>query len=298
MSSYRGPSPRFRRRKLQTGILKYPNNPLLVNTREMRYRHLASKGRFRYHHDFVSRYLLHARTIIVYLPPSYESTQQRYPVLYAHDGNNLFDPETAFMGREWRLDETIERLFESREIPEMIVVGIYNTPARLDEYTFHTHIHEGHPCGGNGLQYARFVVEELKPFIDVRYRTLSDKAHTATLGSSLGAIISFYLARKYPEVFHKVGMMSPTVYWSHHQILKDVSDLPHGLKLWVDIGTEEGSNIHTEETVESTQDFVYALRQHGYVINRDLGFFIDYLVGHDEYAWGKRVDKALRFLFS
>lgn len=297
MSSYRGSSPRFRRRKLQTGILKYPNNPLLVNTREMQHRHLAIKGSFRYHHDLVSRQLVHPRSVIVYLPPSYERTQQRYPVLYMHDGNNLFDPATAFMGREWRLDEALERLFEKQEIPEMIVVGIYNTPARLDEYTCHAHVFEGHPCGGDGAQYAAFVVEELKPFIDHRYRTLPYQECTGTMGSSLGAIISFYLAQKYPNVFHKVGMMSPTVYWSQHQILKDVPHFPRDLKLWVDIGTEEGQNIHTEETVASTQDFVYALRQQGYVIHQNLGFFIDYLVGHDEFAWGQRVDKPLKFLF-
>jgi predicted alpha/beta superfamily hydrolase len=298
MNPSRHPRARFRHRKLQTGILNYPGQAHLHNTREMRYRHLSLKGRFDYHHHVVSRYLVHNRSLIVYLPPSYDLSQRRYPVLYMHDGNNLFDPATAFMGREWQLDVALEKCFYQRLLPEMIVVGIYNTPARLDEYTFHAHHHDGHPCGGGGKPYARFIAEELKPFIDSHYRSESGPAHTAIMGSSLGALISFYTAASYPELFSKVGMMSPTVYWAHHQILKDVAALPTHLRLWVDIGTEEGSNPHTEETVESTQLLVQALEKRGYVQNVNLGFFIDYLVGHDEWAWGNRVDKALRFLFA
>jgi len=296
--AHRGPRARFRHRKLQTGILKYPNQQAhLLNPRDMKYRHLGIKGHFVYHEHCHSHYLIHTRTVIVYLPPSYKLSQRHYPVLYMHDGNNLFDSATAFMGREWQLDETLERLFQQRLLPELIVVGIYNTPARLDEYTWHAHHHEGHPCGGSGRHYARFVVEELKPMIDQTYRTLPDAQNTATMGSSLGALISFYMAQSYPDTFSKVGMMSPTVYWAHHQILKDCAPPPQDMKLWVDIGTEEGRNPHTEETVGSTQLLVQALERAGYVRNVNLGFFIDYLVGHDEFAWGQRVEKPLRFLF-
>lgn len=296
--SSRGPRARFRHRKLQTGILKYPSQAHLHNTREMSYRYLSLKGHFAYHTAFSSRYLLHQRNLIVYLPPSYDLGQRRYPVVYMHDGNNLFDPATAFMGREWQLDEALEKCFEQGLLPEMIIVGIYNTPARLDEYTFHAHHHNGHPCGGGGPHYARFIAEELKPFIDGHYRTRPEAEHTGILGSSLGALISFYSAASYPDLFGKVGMMSPTVYWAHHQILKDTLYFPNHFRLWVDIGTEEGRNPHTEETVESTQAFVQALEKQGYVQNVNLRFFIDYLVGHDEWAWGQRVDKALRFLFA
>lgn len=296
-ASYQGPRARFRRRKLQTGILKYPERPLLVNTREMKYRHLSMKGSFSYHHNFRSHFLLHPRTLLVYLPPSYRLSQRRYPVLYMQDGNNLFDPTTGFMGREWRLDETLEKLFAQRLLPEMIVVGIYNTPARFDEYTWYPHVFEGHACGGNGYHYARCLAEEIKPLIDREYRTEAAFEHTGIMGSSLGALISFYTAHMYPETFSKVGMMSPTVYWADHAILNDVWDFPSHLRLWVDIGTEEGSNPDTEETVESTQLFVQNLEAAGYVANVNLGFYIDYLAGHDEIAWGQRVEKPLRFLF-
>ncbi len=287
---------RFRKRKLQTGILKFPAEPQLVNTRHMAHRHLTLKGQFCYH-QVVSRYVAD-RELIVYLPPSYAHTRQHYPVIYMHDGNNLFDPATGFMGREWCLDETLEQLFLTQSIPECIVVGIYNTPDRLDEYTWHAHHHMGHPCGGKGPDYARFVVEELMPFIEVNYRVDPNPENTLLMGSSLGAIISFYIAAAYPGRFQKVAMMSPTVYWAHHQILRDVQHFPRGLKLWVDIGTEEGRNRHTEETVESTQEFVYALEQQGYRQPFDLGFYIDYLVGHDEHAWANRVERPLRYLLN
>ncbi|MGV3526050.1 MAG: alpha/beta hydrolase [Candidatus Sericytochromatia bacterium] len=300
-SSDPGRRARFRRRKLQTDILRYPQaaSPHLINTRDMSQRHLSLRGSFDYHDGLSSLWLEHERTVIVYLPPSYaRHTQRRYPVLYMHDGNNLFDPATGFMGREWRLDETLERLFDRQELAEMIVVGIYNTPARFEEYTCHPHNYGGISCGGRGHDYARFVVEELKPWIDSHYRTLKAAPYTAMMGSSLGAVISFYTALVYPDVFSRVGLMSPTVYWAGHQMLQDVVHFPRGLRLWVDIGSEEGSDPHSEETVESTQALVMALEQIGYRQPDNLGFYIDWLVGHDEWAWANRSDKALRYLFA
>lgn len=296
-SSYRGKKARFRRRKLQTGLLKYPDAPVLVNTREMKHRHLSMKGSFHYHERLMSRYLDYYRDCIVYLPPSYETTYKNYPVLYMQDGNNLFDPATGFMGREWKLDEALERLFETDSIPEMIVVGIYNSPGRMDEYTCHRHNYSGRDCGGKGHDYARFVVEELKPLIDQTYRTLPQVQYTSIMGSSLGALASFYTAQQYPETFSRIGMLSPTIYWAGHQILKDTESFPAHFKLWVDIGTEEGRNRNTEETVESTQLFIKALEAVGYQQPHNLGFYVDYMMGHDEHAWANRIELPLRYLF-
>ena len=295
--TYQGPQrARFRNRKLQTGILKFPSQPQLVNTRHMSQRHLTIKGEFAYHSQVSSQYIL-PRDIIIYLPPSYAKyPNKHFPVIYMHDGNNLFDPATGFMGREWCLDETLEQLFNTQAIPECVVVGIYNSPDRLHEYAWHTHSHLGQPCGGTGPEYARFVVEELMPFIEVNYRVQTTREATVMMGSSLGAVISFYIARAYPERFGKIAMMSPTVYWAQHALLKDVSTFPTDLKLWVDIGTEEGRNRQTEETVESTQEFVHALEAIGYQQPMSLGFYIDYLAGHNEYAWANRVERPLRYL--
>jgi predicted alpha/beta superfamily hydrolase len=290
------------RRNRPTGPLFYPlkpgATPLLVDTRQMEYRYQAMKGRLEIYADLESAFLHHNHTVIVYLPPSYaHSPYRHYPVLYAHDGNNLFDPATAFMGREWRLDETLERLFQAKEIPEMIVVGIYNSPDRLEEYTWHTSLYNGYPCGGKGQGYARFIVEELKPWIDHHFRSMPQAEYSGLMGSSLGAIISFYIARAYPSVFSRLALMSPTVYWAQHQILKDCQNFPLHLRLWVDIGTEEGWNRETEETVESTQEFVHALEARGYSRFHNLAYDVDWYAGHDEMAWGKRVHKPLQFLF-
>lgn len=290
--------PRFKRRKLQTGILRYPaDGPKLIDTRQMQHRHLALRGSFDYHQNLQSRFLAYPRTVMVYLPPSYHHSQQSYPVLYMQDGNNLFDPATGFMGREWRMDETLEKLFLQELLPELIVVGIYNSPGRFEEYSWHPQREHGHVYGVQGPAYACFLVEELKPFIDSQYRTLSDRFHTGIMGSSLGAMISFYAALAYPHTFSRVGLMSPTVYWAQHQILHDVAFLPRHLKIWVDIGSEEGSNPETEETIHSTQLLVQALESIGYSQPDSLGFYIDWLAGHDEHAWARRLAKPLRYLF-
>lgn len=290
------------RRKRPTGPLFYSLKPLaspaLVDTRQMEFRHLSMKGQLIEHRNLPSAHLSQPHTVLIYLPPSYaHSSHRHYPVLYAQDGNNLFDPATAFMGREWRLDETLERLFESGKIPELIVVAVYNTPDRIEEYTWHAHIYNGYPCGGRGPAYARFLAEELKPWVDSHYRTLPLASCTGLMGSSLGAIISFYIARAYPQSFTRLALMSPTVYWAHHQILRDTASFPRHFKLWVDIGTEEGHNPETEETVESTQAFVQALEAQGYQRYQNLAYYVDWFAGHDEIAWAQRVHKPLQFLY-
>lgn len=288
------------RRKRPTGLV-YASQPLsspMEEARPMELGHLSMKGQLIEHLHLPSVYLSCPHTVIIYLPPSYTHTADRhYPVLYAQDGNNLFNPATAFMGRAWHLHESLEGLFATGKIPELIVVGIYNTPDRIEEYTWHPHIYQGRLCGGKAPAYARFVVEELKPWVDRHYRTLPQAFYTGLLGSSLGAIASFYMARAYPHTFTRLALMSPTVYWAHHQILRDTASFPHHFKLWVDIGTEEGRNPDTEETVESTQAFVSALQAQGYRLYQNLGYYVDWFAGHDEIAWGQRVDKPLRFLY-
>jgi predicted alpha/beta superfamily hydrolase len=269
-----------------------------IDPRDMRLRHLSLQGSFHLYRNVTSQYLDEARSLMLYLPPGYTRERtRRYPVLYTHDGNNLFDPATGFMGREWRLDETLDRLIENGQLHPLIVVGIANTRARMEEYTWYPGEHHGHVSGGLGPAYARFVAEELKPWIDAHYRTLPDRECTGLMGSSLGALISFYIARAYPEKFSRVAMLSPTVYWADHGILADTATFPDNMRLWVDIGTEEGRDPDTEETVESTLRFVDALSQHGYSTYHNLGFYIDPEAGHDEWAWANRVELPLRFLF-
>jgi predicted alpha/beta superfamily hydrolase len=142
-------------------------------------------GNFRVHPQFQSQFLQDRRDLIVYLPPQYgERPGERYPVLYMHDGQNLFDAATAFAHQEWGVDEAAEELIASGAIEPLIIVGIYNAgEQRLEEYT---HVRNRRGQGGRARRHAQFVVEELKPFIDSTYRTLSDPANTGLGGSSLG----------------------------------------------------------------------------------------------------------------
>lgn len=150
------------------------------------------------------------RRIWVYVPPDYEETTDHYPVIYMHDGQNLFDAYTSFIG-EWEVDETLNELFEQGyQVP--IVVGIDNGGTeRINEYTPWVNPQHG---GGQGGLYLQFLVETLKPHIDANYRTLTGRESTAIWGSSLGGLISHYGVLEYQNVFSKAGIYSPSYWWS------------------------------------------------------------------------------------
>ena len=177
-------------------------------------------GDIRFHKSFHSNILNNDRDVVVYLPPGYESNKKkRYSVFYLHDGQNLFDGATSFIpGKEWRVDETAESLIAAGHIAPIIIVGIYNAgSARSDEYT--PTRDEKYKIGGKADLYGRMLVEELKPFIDSTYRTRKDAAHTGLGGSSLGGILSLYLALKYPRVFGKAAIVSPSVWFANKHIV-------------------------------------------------------------------------------
>ncbi len=150
------------------------------------------------------------RRIWIYLPPDYYSGSDAYPVLYMHDGQNLFDDKTAFAG-EWQVDETLNRFYlDGKKIP--IVIGIDNGGSRrIDELTPWVNPQYG---GGEGKLYTRFIVETLKPYVDSAFRTLLDRKHTAIMGSSLGGLLSFYAALNYQDVFGMAGIFSPSFWFS------------------------------------------------------------------------------------
>lgn len=157
------------------------------------------------------------RKIWIYLPPDYQKSEKKYPVLYMHDGQNLFDQSTSFAG-EWNVDETLDSLKL-----KIIVVGIENGgEKRIDELTPFPHEKYG---GGKADAYLDFLVSTLKPRIDREYRTLSDKEHTSIMGSSLGGIVSFYALVKYPGVFSKAGIFSPA-FWINPELFKMAETAP------------------------------------------------------------------------
>lgn len=265
-----------------------------VWARELNEREHTLTGEFRMHRGFHSRFLSKDRDIIVYLPPGYETGSARYPVLYLHDGQNLFDGATSYIpGMEWRVDETAQALIEGGDIEPLIIVGIYNTgEQRVFEYTQTRDAR--HKVGGKARQYGRMLVEELKPFIDSEYRTLTGPSDTGLGGSSLGGLVTLYLGLRYPKVFGKLAVVSPSVWWDHKIIVKNVQQVRRkpGLRIWLDMGTKEGASATKDAAL--LRD---ALVGKGWVLGSDLNYFEAQGAEHNEKAWGERVGMILKFLF-
>jgi enterochelin esterase-like enzyme len=251
-----------------------------------------SPSRLVLHPHFHSRFLSDDRDLIVYLPPGYDSADRRYPVMYMHDGQNLFDPETSFIrGRTWQVREHADNLVISDDIEPLIIVGIYNTPRRLEEYT---HARDRRMGGGEAEAYGRLLVQELKPWIDQEYRTLTDEANTAMGGSSLGGLVTLYLGLLHAETFGKLAVMSPSVWWNHKSLLGFVNeyDGPPWPRIWLDVGDNEGKRTHGDV------ELLYKrLVVNGWKPEVNLHYQMVHGGTHDEAAWAARVGDMLRFLF-
>ena len=246
-------------------------------------------GIIRYHRGVSSAFLSLRRDVIVYLPPDYfDSPERRYPVLYMHDGQNLMDASTANSG-EWLVDETAEQLIQAGRVEPLIIVGVSNTSDRIAEYTYLPNPPHG---GGKADYYGRFLVEELKPMIDARYRTRPGAEDTGLAGSSLGGLVSLYLGLKYPGTFTRLGVISPSVWWAEKNILTQVQDLKTKppLRLWVDMGTNEG-----KAAIDDARLLNKALEDEGWG-PADLKYVEVEGAGHNEGAWSARFGDVLRFL--
>jgi predicted alpha/beta superfamily hydrolase len=244
--------------------------------------------------QFHSEFLPNDRDIEVYLPEAYTNSLTRhFPVFYLHDGQNLFDGRTSYIaGRTWRAHTTADRLTRAGLIEPVILVGINNTGLRrMAEYT---PSRDPHLLGGDGDRYTRLVVEEVKPLIDRSFRTLPHAMNTAVGGSSLGGLISLYMGLTCPEVFGKLGVLSPSVWWDDRSILRLLGQtrMRPDLRIWLDMGTAEGLR-HLRDT-----DLLHRrLVQRGWRDGIDLHY--ERVPGgtHNEDAWAARFDKVLRFLF-
>jgi len=260
-------------------------------------------GDFKTHKAFESKYLSARRDVIVFLPPGYgdaANAGSRYPVLYMHDGQNLFDAATSFGGVEWGLDETATKLIEQGKIVPIIIVGICNTSARMTEYTYGA---DSEPKGKSGEQYLQFVAEELKPFIDQTYRTKPDRKNTAVGGSSLGGLISLYMASTRPDVFSMAAVISPSLFWDNSRAIKEVpshAPYPKDVKFWVDIGTHEGrpaADGGPNAAVLNCRQLIAAFDKAG--LTRDVNYRYEEIEGaaHNEAAWSARIDRTLLYFF-
>jgi predicted alpha/beta superfamily hydrolase len=258
-------------------------------------------GDVRLHQSFHSAILNNDRDVIVYLPPAYDADKKRrYPVLYMHDGQNLFDGATSFIpGQEWRADETAQSLIAAGKIEPLIIVGVYNAGVeRVNEYTAAQD--SNYKAGGRADLYGRFLVEELKPFIDRTYRTKIDAKNTGLGGSSLGGLISLYLGLKYPTVFTRIAIVSPAVWWADNQIVHYTEDRTRKppLRIWLDTGTKEGRDPkEAQTTVAGARLLKKTLIGKGWEEGKDFKYFEAEGAEHNETAWAARFGQILEFLF-
>ena len=239
-------------------------------------------GDIRFYKNFHSDFLDYDRDIFVWLPPSYSAApQKRYAVLYMHDGQNLMDPTTSFIGADWQVDETVSRLIRNGRLKEIIIVGIYNTKDRLEEYS----------DSEKGRNYMKFLVEELKPFIDSNYRTIPDARNSAVMGSSMGGLISLLIVWKYPGVFSMAGCMSSSFYYDNEKIFKTIGDSgkpKSGIKIYID---------HGEDGLERGQKMFALLTGMGFLIGTNIDYFYSPGAEHNEAAWAERLERPLLFFF-
>lgn len=265
-------------------------------------RRSTKTGDIRVHASFKSEILGNRRDIYVYLPPGYAVLEtQRFPVLYMHDGQNLFDAATSFIGIEWRADEHAQRLIETGRIKPLIIVGIANTPDRMNEYT--PDRDESRGTGGRASDYARFLVEEVKPFIDQTYRTKPGRAHAGVAGSSLGGLVSLSICMEYPQTFSMCGVISPALMWNDGALLRQIEAGDKAwmkrMRFWVDMGTREGRQIEAlHQGIARTRELISILDRAGLSPGRDYYYQEVYEGEHNEAAWAERFDKILLYFFA
>lgn len=262
------------------------------------------------------------RHVVVWLPSGYRPHGPKYAVLYMHDGQNLFDKATAGYGVEWEVDEHLDRLIREKKVRPTIVVGIWNTPKRLQEYVPSKAFTALPPSyrdqiralyGGDPLSdgYLKFIVRELKPLIDRRFNVRTDRANTVIMGSSMGALISLYAMDDYPEVFGAAGMMSThwplsfkpggaaisdeeyeTVSSAFERYLTAALPDPRTHKVYFDHGSETLDAVYAR--YQDRVDQVVGRR--GYRTNVNWMSLSFPGQKHNEASWASRLDTPLQFL--
>lgn len=226
------------------------------------------------------------RRVWIYLPKGYSSTRNRYPVLYMHDGQNLFDEATSGYG-EWGIDECLDSLIDKGVSP-CIVVGIDNGSNRITEYNPYDHEKYGK---GQGDLYIQSIIRHVKPAVDKRYRTLRDASNTIIAGSSLGGLISMYAAIKYPTVFGSAGIFSPA-FWVAPELLVLSDSLASKVsgRLFFYMGKKEG-----EKHLRIMKDYEELL---GAKSNSIIYSIVDPNGEHNEKAWQKWFADFYKFTIS
>ena len=251
-------------------------------------------------HELRSRIFRNMRLVRVWLPAGYEARgTKRYPVLYLNDGQNLFDPATAFAGVAWQVGETAERLIAERKIPSLIIVGIDNTGEnRIREYIPYRSADPPVPRA-LGTRYPDFLLREVMPLVEKNYRVDKGPEHTGLGGSSLGGLITLYTQLAIPGVFGRLLIESPSLFVADRRILEECHsfrDWP--FRIYLGIGTREVGNREKDaRAVQDVRELERILRGTGLRKNR-LKVRIEEGAPHSEGAWAARFPEALEFLYA
>ena len=224
------------------------------------------------------------KKIYVYLPLDYETSNKKYPVIYMHDAQNLFDAKTSYAG-EWKVDETLDSLKAN-----VIIIGIeHGNNKRLEELTPYKNEKFG---GGKADLYLDFIVSNLKPYVDKTYRTKSNKSNTAIMGSSLGGLVSFYAGLKYPKVFGKIGCFSPS-FWFSDEIYKLMENTKKiNTKIYFMCGDSESENMVAD--MEKMENLIREKRCDCLHLTK---MIVVKDGKHNENLWAKEFAKAYLWLF-
>lgn len=240
--------------------------------------------------DFYIPQLERNRKVWVYLPPDYETSAKRYPVIYMQDGQNLFNEKTSFSG-EWKVDETMNALFNAGDYGAIIVAVENGGWRRLDEYS--PWYNDQLEAGGEGKEYGEFIVKTLKPYIDATYRSLPNREYTGLIGSSMGGLISHYVAMEYQDVFSKVGVLSPSFWFSKETYTHTTSKGKRGnLKYYTIAGQGEGT-----EMVSGLNKMVDMLGTMGHG-SESIRKIIHPDGKHSETYWAREFGNAYKWLFA
>lgn len=231
------------------------------------------------------------RRVWIYLPPDYATSNKRYPVLYMHDGQNVFDAATSYAG-EWGVDETLDSLHARGDRGVIVVAADHGGDRRMHEYSPWVNARHG---GGEGDAYVEFLVKTLKPYIDQKYRTQPDRANTAVAGSSMGGLISYYAALKYPEVFGKAGVFSPA-FWIAPEIVTFTRTAK--LKSWPRLFfVAAQSEATSKQQLAVMGPLLQELAALGYITGEDLVSHVIPDGAHSEWFWQREFPKAYTWLF-
>jgi predicted alpha/beta superfamily hydrolase len=237
---------------------------------------------------FHSNVLGNDRGIWVYTPPSYdENPRQTYPVVYMHDGQNLFSDAASFGGVSWNVGGAMDDGIASGTIPEAIVVGVENNADRIAEYTPVPDPDDG---GGNADAYLRFLVTEVKPAVDHGWRTLPDAAHTALIGSSLGGLVSVWAGLTHADTFGLIGALSPSTWWDNTWILgQSQAATPSIERIYLDSGNAGTSQDDVADTARLAATWKTKS-------NVEVDYLVEDGASHNETYWRRRIPGALAFL--